>query len=554
MVELVGLTCLSVLVHRGGGLGLVLASAGFGMLTAPIMELHDQKGYFLHHVIFACCTLICIICILLLPETRYQPLPETLADGESYTRQPLLPPRKPGEQHFLLTKSDSRDYARVHETPLHEAAATVVSTMDSTASSAIDITLPSGYVEEDVATQAAADSAKPAAVEDVEASPAVPVGDNLTADRSTEDHPVEGQPALDATEPIQLTYIEAELPQDSSTPLLTSSTRAPRATSPTASSPRIGSPRDSSPRTGSPRDSSPRTDSPRDGSPRASSPGHSPVISDLIPALTTAPPDTEAVSPAKIEPPAPVLMTDSVPVAKSDSPGPDLRDSSLPHPVACAPLIDASSLAAESPHAPAASDPDSPPVMETNASLVNDIAAPLAEDIPSHGLTDPASSPAHLVNDLLVSPPPPTTDSSTPPAVDAAQLTLVDSPIPPSIDSLPATISPIPPSSPPLSRDSPSPPPVIPPPSMNSSTAPGSPTTCHVGAAAPPSPLALVDLTTPLGTDASQDLAVDSVTASPPPSPPGTPQSFSMDCTVSSPVDSGLTAADAATANGVASS
>ncbi|KAI1901343.1 hypothetical protein AGOR_G00033360 [Albula goreensis] len=93
-------------VIRGGGLGLVLASAGFGMLTAPIMELHDQKGYFLHHIIFACCTLICIICILLLPETRYQPLPETIGDGEAYTRQPLLPPKKPGEQDPLLTKLD----------------------------------------------------------------------------------------------------------------------------------------------------------------------------------------------------------------------------------------------------------------------------------------------------------------------------------------------------------------------------------------------------------------------------------------------------------------
>lgn len=131
-------------VIRGGGLGLVLASAGFGMLTAPIMELHNQKGYFLHHIIFACCTLICIICILLLPETRYQPLPETLADGENYTRQPLLPPRKPGEQRLLLVQSESsRDYTRVHDTPLHEAAATVVSTMDSTASSAVDLTAPS---------------------------------------------------------------------------------------------------------------------------------------------------------------------------------------------------------------------------------------------------------------------------------------------------------------------------------------------------------------------------------------------------------------------------
>ncbi|KTG36001.1 hypothetical protein cypCar_00027300, partial [Cyprinus carpio] len=126
-------------VIRGGGLGLVLASAGFGMLTAPIMELHNQKGYFLHHIIFACCTLICIICILLLPETRNRPLPETLGDGESYTRQPLLPPRKPGEQRLLLTKTESREYARVGDTPLHEAAATAISTMDSTASSAVDL-------------------------------------------------------------------------------------------------------------------------------------------------------------------------------------------------------------------------------------------------------------------------------------------------------------------------------------------------------------------------------------------------------------------------------
>ncbi|KAK1897569.1 Solute carrier family 22 member 23 [Dissostichus eleginoides] len=64
-------------VIRGGGLGLVLASAGFGMLTAPIMELHNQKGYFLHHTLL-----------------------------------------HPGEQHLLLAKTDG-DYSRVHDTPLH---------------------------------------------------------------------------------------------------------------------------------------------------------------------------------------------------------------------------------------------------------------------------------------------------------------------------------------------------------------------------------------------------------------------------------------------------
>eukprot|EP00066_Takifugu_rubripes_P027869 XP_011617135.1 PREDICTED: solute carrier family 22 member 23-like [Takifugu rubripes] len=129
-------------VIRGGGLGLVLASAGFGMLTGPIMDLHNQKGYFLHHIIFACCTLICIICILLLPETRRHPLPETLADGETYNRQTLLKPRKSGEQRFLLGPSkNNRDYSRVQDLALHEAATTVVSTMESTASSAVDLTI-----------------------------------------------------------------------------------------------------------------------------------------------------------------------------------------------------------------------------------------------------------------------------------------------------------------------------------------------------------------------------------------------------------------------------
>ncbi|TSL47596.1 Solute carrier family 22 member 23 [Bagarius yarrelli] len=103
-------------VIRGGGVGLVLASAGFGMLTAPLMELHNQKGFFLHHVILTCCTLLCIICIPLLPETTGQPLPESLAEGEGLLRRPLLP----GEQHHLLARQEVREYSRVQDTPLHQ--------------------------------------------------------------------------------------------------------------------------------------------------------------------------------------------------------------------------------------------------------------------------------------------------------------------------------------------------------------------------------------------------------------------------------------------------
>ncbi|MEQ2174005.1 hypothetical protein GOODEAATRI_003341 [Goodea atripinnis] len=73
--------------------------------------------------------------------TRYQPLPETIADGENYTRQRLLLPRKPGEQLLLLRQPESnRDYSKVQDTPLHEAANAALSTMGSTASSAIDLT------------------------------------------------------------------------------------------------------------------------------------------------------------------------------------------------------------------------------------------------------------------------------------------------------------------------------------------------------------------------------------------------------------------------------
>ncbi|XP_072929147.1 solute carrier family 22 member 23-like isoform X2 [Hemitrygon akajei] len=88
-------------VIRSGGLGLVMASAGFGQLTAPIMELHNQKGYFLHHIIFACCTVICIICILFLPETKGQNLPDSMEDGDTYPRHPLIPARR-AEQPLLF--------------------------------------------------------------------------------------------------------------------------------------------------------------------------------------------------------------------------------------------------------------------------------------------------------------------------------------------------------------------------------------------------------------------------------------------------------------------
>ncbi|XP_069769581.1 solute carrier family 22 member 23-like [Narcine bancroftii] len=110
-------------VIRGGSLGLVLASAGFGQLTAPIMELHNQKGYFLHHIIFACCTVICIICILFLPESKGQNLPETMEDGDNYPRQPLISVRR--AEQPLLPNTELKRYSGLmpHPNPGQSEAA-----------------------------------------------------------------------------------------------------------------------------------------------------------------------------------------------------------------------------------------------------------------------------------------------------------------------------------------------------------------------------------------------------------------------------------------------
>ncbi|XP_011617135.2 solute carrier family 22 member 23-like [Takifugu rubripes] len=199
-------------VIRGGGLGLVLASAGFGMLTGPIMDLHNQKGYFLHHIIFACCTLICIICILLLPETRRHPLPETLADGETYNRQTLLKPRKSGEQRFLLGPSkNNRDYSRVQDLALHEAATTVVSTMESTASSAVDLTILS-----------TADMTAPALVQ-VHPNELEPKDPNGRSPSSLSGNPVTGPSedgVIDASELRPLSSTSSQEAPDVTDPLL----------------------------------------------------------------------------------------------------------------------------------------------------------------------------------------------------------------------------------------------------------------------------------------------------------------------------------------------
>ncbi|XP_077419929.1 putative solute carrier family 22 member 31 isoform X3 [Vanacampus margaritifer] len=78
-------------VVRGGCLGLVLAAGCIGMAASSLMELQNNGGYFLHHVIFASFAVLSVLCIMLLPESKRKPLPDSLKDGESQRRPPLFP-------------------------------------------------------------------------------------------------------------------------------------------------------------------------------------------------------------------------------------------------------------------------------------------------------------------------------------------------------------------------------------------------------------------------------------------------------------------------------
>uniref|UniRef100_A0AAV2LBJ8 Major facilitator superfamily (MFS) profile domain-containing protein n=1 Tax=Knipowitschia caucasica TaxID=637954 RepID=A0AAV2LBJ8_KNICA len=76
-------------IIRGSGVGAVLALGCVGRLSSPLMDLRNHYGYFLHHVVYSSLALLAVLSILLLPESKRKPLPQTLADGEQYRRPPL---------------------------------------------------------------------------------------------------------------------------------------------------------------------------------------------------------------------------------------------------------------------------------------------------------------------------------------------------------------------------------------------------------------------------------------------------------------------------------
>ncbi|TWW71386.1 Solute carrier family 22 member 17 24p3 receptor [Takifugu flavidus] len=76
-------------IIRGSSVGTVLALGCIGRLSSPLMDLRNHYGYFLNHVVYSCLALLAVLSILLLPESKRKPLPQTLADGEQYKRPPL---------------------------------------------------------------------------------------------------------------------------------------------------------------------------------------------------------------------------------------------------------------------------------------------------------------------------------------------------------------------------------------------------------------------------------------------------------------------------------
>lgn len=57
------------------------------------MELQNNSGYFLHQVIFASFAVLSVLCIMLLPESKRKSLPDSINEGESQRRPPLVPTR-----------------------------------------------------------------------------------------------------------------------------------------------------------------------------------------------------------------------------------------------------------------------------------------------------------------------------------------------------------------------------------------------------------------------------------------------------------------------------
>ncbi|KAM9765749.1 putative solute carrier family 22 member 31 [Menidia menidia] len=98
-------------VVRGGCFGLVMAAGCVGMAASSLMELQNNGGYFLHHVIFASFAVLSVLCIMLLPESKRKSLPDSMKEGESQRRPPLFLSRPDRDNLPLLcTRAPLSEY------------------------------------------------------------------------------------------------------------------------------------------------------------------------------------------------------------------------------------------------------------------------------------------------------------------------------------------------------------------------------------------------------------------------------------------------------------
>ncbi|XP_066439071.1 putative solute carrier family 22 member 31 isoform X2 [Eleutherodactylus coqui] len=77
-------------IIRGSGLGIILGLSLLGRASFPIIILQQRSGFFLHHVVFSSFCILSVLSLLLLPETKRKGLPDSLRQGDSLRRPPLL--------------------------------------------------------------------------------------------------------------------------------------------------------------------------------------------------------------------------------------------------------------------------------------------------------------------------------------------------------------------------------------------------------------------------------------------------------------------------------